>query len=84
MAASLVENNAIDRQMFYDSTQEYLVVFAKLEALLPQIREKFSNPGFAVQLEKLVMAMPDVRTRLDGVKARLKAMAAARQAAQTA
>jgi hypothetical protein len=84
MAASLVENGAIDRKMFQDSTQEYLVVFAKVEPLLPALREKFSNPKMAAHLESLAMSLPDARQQLDAISARIKGVIAARRAAATA
>ena len=83
MAASLVENGAIDRKMFQDSTQEYLVVYTKMEALLPKLREKFGNPGFLAHLEKLTLSLPDARNQIDAMAARMKWMMAARAAGQT-
>ena len=83
MAASLVENGAIDRKMFQDSTQEYLMVYTKIEALLPKLREKF-NPAFLAHLEKLALSLPDARNQIDALAARIKWMMAARAAAQTA
>jgi hypothetical protein len=84
MAASLVENNAIDRKMFQDSTSEYLVVFAKLEPLLPALRQKFDNPRMGMSLEHLALSLPDARQQIDAVRARIKGMIAARKAAATA
>ncbi len=81
MAASLVENGAIDRRMFQDATSEYLVVFGKLEPLLPQLREQFGNPGFAANLEKLALSLPDARRQIDGTMKRIRMVAAARAAA---
>jgi hypothetical protein len=81
MAASLVENGAIDRKMFCDSGTEFLVVFGKIEPLLPAIREKFNNPNFAVNLERLALSLPDARQQIDGMRARIKGLIAARKAA---
>ena len=81
MAASLVLNGAIDSKMFQDSTGEYLVVYAKIEKLLPQIREKWNNPNFLASLEKFVMSLPDARNQVDAMGIRIKAMIAARKAA---
>jgi len=83
MAASLVENGAIDRKMFQDSTGEYLVVFAKIERLLPGLREKFNNPGLAGHLERLALSLPDARQQIDAMRARIKGVIAARKAAAT-
>ncbi len=84
MAASLVENNAIDRQMFYDATMEFLVVYTKMEPILGKLRESFGNPGFLKNLEKLVMGLPDAQTQIETMKARMKWMREARAAAQAA
>jgi hypothetical protein len=84
MAASFVENGAIDRKMFLDANGEYMFVFAKIEPFLAQLREMFGNPGFAAHLESLVMGLPDARARVDSTRARIKTMLAARAAAAQA
>jgi len=81
MAASFVENGAIDRQMFIDANGEFLVVFGKVEPFLGQLREMFANPGFAASLEKLVHSVPGYRARIDAVLARIREMIARRAAA---
>jgi hypothetical protein len=80
-AASLVANGAIDEKMFRDANGEYILVFARIEPFLPQLREAFGNPGFAAHLEKLTLSLPDARARIDGTVARIRAMLAARAAA---
>jgi hypothetical protein len=81
MAASLVENGAIDRKMFQESTSEYLVVYAKIEPLLPALREKFNSPNTAKNLQSLALSLPDARKQIDAMAARIKGMIAARKAA---
>jgi hypothetical protein len=81
MAASLVENGAIDRKMFQDASAEYLVVYAKIEPLLPALREKFNNPNMAKHLQSLALSLPDARAQIDAMGARIKGMLAARKAA---
>ncbi|MES1258569.1 MAG: hypothetical protein ABUS51_09065, partial [Acidobacteriota bacterium] len=82
MAASLVLNGAIDEKMFRDAAGgEYIIVFGKIEPFLPQVREAFGNPGFAVHLEQLALGMPDARERIDGTMQRIRAILAARAAA---
>lgn len=82
-AASFVTHGAIDAKMFYDATGEYVAVYSKIEPYLPQLRETFSNPGFAANLEKVVLAMPDARNRIDSTLARIRAMLAKRAAANS-
>jgi hypothetical protein len=81
MAASLVVNGAIDEKMFNDANGEHLVVFGKIEALIPAWREKMGDPNVWKNLETVALAVPDARTRIDGIRARIKAMLAARAAA---
>jgi hypothetical protein len=83
MAASLVENGAIDRKMFQDSTSEYLVVFTKIEPVLPAVRANYT-PTFLQHLERLVLSLPDARKQIDDMAARMKKMIAVRKAAATA
>ena len=82
MAASLVNNGAIDEKMFRDANGEYVMVFGKIEPFLPQLREAYANPGFAAHLEKVALGMPDARQRIDGMMQRIRAMLAARAAAK--
>jgi hypothetical protein len=84
MAASLVENGAIDRKMFQDSTGEYLVVYAKLEPVLPALRAKMGNPNMSIHLERLALSLPNARQEIDAVAARIKGMLAGRKAAAAA
>jgi hypothetical protein len=80
LAASLVENGAIDRKMFYDANGEFILVFGRLEPFLPQIREAFGNPNFAIHLEKLALGIDNARQRIDGTVERMNALVARRSA----
>jgi 1,2-phenylacetyl-CoA epoxidase catalytic subunit len=82
MAASLVENGAIDRKMFQDSTSEYLVVFTKIEPVLAAIRAGYT-PTFLQHLEKLTLSLPDARKQIDEMSARMKKLIEVRKAAAT-
>jgi hypothetical protein len=84
MAASFVENGAIDRQMFLDANGEFISLFGKVEPYLPQVREMFGNPAFGQSLEKLALSMPNARERIDGTMARIRKMLADRAAAAIA
>ncbi len=81
MAGALVANGAIDPKLFYDTNGEFIGVYAKLEAILPGIREAFGNPLFGANLESLALGMPDARNRIDTMKERMKAYTAHRDAA---
>jgi len=76
MACSLVIHDAIDREMFLDANGEIFATFAKIQQLLPEFRQ-MSGPGFAKHLEKVVMSVPGVEERLETLRKRFRAMAAA-------
>jgi hypothetical protein len=80
-AATLVAHGAIDRTMFCEANGEFILVFAKIEPFLPQIREAFGSPAFAANLEKLALGLPDARQRIDGTLQRIRAMVARSNAA---
>jgi hypothetical protein len=82
MAASLVINGAIDAKMFTDANGEFIVVFGKIEPFLPQIRQAFANPNIMVNLESLTLGLPNARQRIDQTVKGIRAMLAARAAAQ--
>jgi hypothetical protein len=72
MAASFVTHGAIDEAMFNDANGEHVVVFAKLEPHLAELRKMFNSPQGLANLEKVVMAIPNAAERL-AVTRRLKA-----------
>jgi hypothetical protein len=84
MAASFVNNGAIDEQMFNDANGEQVVVFAKLEPFVAEYRQRLGSQAYFAQLEKLVMKIPDAKNVLAATRDRFRAMAAARRQATTA
>jgi hypothetical protein len=80
MAAALVNNGAIGSELFNDTNGEQIGVFSKFELLLGEIRAMY-GPHFAVNLEKLIDAMPDGRKRAAAAREQMKAIRA--QMAQT-
>jgi hypothetical protein len=86
MAASLVNNGAIDAQMFNDANGEHVFIYAKVEPFLDDIRAQ-GNRQFLVHLEKLVKEMPNIEERLKYVRERIQKlieMAQMRAAAKAA
>ena len=63
--------------MFLDANGEIFATFAKIQHLLPEIRQISAGPGFAKHLEKVVMSVPGVEERLEMLRQRFRAMAAA-------
>lgn len=84
MAASFVNNEAIDEQMFNDANGEHVVVFSKIQPYLAELREITGNPNYLAQIEKLIMRMPDAETRLETVRERMKLYVEARTQAKGA
>ena len=78
MAASFVNHGAIDEQMFTDANGEHMVVFAKVEPFLAEMRTMSGSPQYLQNLEKLVMRKPDARESLTALRERMKQWAAMR------
>ncbi|MBI4264000.1 MAG: hypothetical protein HY657_06480 [Acidobacteria bacterium] len=76
MAASLVNNGAIDEKMFNDANGEHVVVFAKVEPFLAEHRARMGFPQYLQQLEQLVMRLPNARERLAATRERFRQIAA--------
>jgi hypothetical protein len=81
MACSLVNNGAIDEQMFADANGEQNYVFAKLHPFIAQMRELSKQPHYLTNLEKYVMRQPDAEQRMESLRAFAKQMNAQRAAA---
>ncbi|MDQ1592429.1 MAG: hypothetical protein QOG71_3056 [Pyrinomonadaceae bacterium] len=77
MAASLVNNGAIDEKMFSDANGEHFFYYAKFEPFIEELREKF-GPQMWTHLEQLIMRSPNAKERLAKVREMSKAMAARR------
>lgn len=86
MAASLVNHGAIDADMFNDANGEHIVVYAKLEPFLAELRQEM-GPKLFEHLERVVKAIPEYEARLTAIRERMKKIIALyqqRMAAQTA
>src|SRR5919202_444454 len=80
MACSFVNHGAIDAEMFHDTNGEHVLVFAKLQPFLEQLRAAVS-PNYMQHLEKAVTAMPDAEARIARIREMTRRMAEARAAA---
>jgi hypothetical protein len=81
MAAALVNHGTIDASLFYDTNGEYLAIWAKISAFIPELRESF-GPQFMTNVEQLIANMPNGEMRLQMFKDRYKKMAEMRSAKQ--
>lgn len=83
MAASLVNHGAIDADMFNDTAGEHIMIFAKIEPLLAELRERFQNPKAFQHLEKVIMDQPDGAERVAKTQEFMKMMKEQFAAAQS-
>jgi len=59
MAAALVNQGAIDADMFHETQGEHIGVFSKIEPFLTDLRAKWDMPEAFANLEKVIMDRPD-------------------------
>ncbi|HMG74646.1 MAG TPA: DUF4760 domain-containing protein [Pyrinomonadaceae bacterium] len=87
MAASLVNNGAIDEQMFNDANGEHIFVFAKIEPIIEELRQTWNQPEMLKHYETLIRRIPNNKETLAGIRERIKmiqGMMAERATAQAA
>jgi hypothetical protein len=65
VAASLVNNGGIDEKLFLGANTEHLVVFAKLQPFINEVREIIGEPDYLMNLEQLAMKVPEVEKKLE-------------------
>ena len=65
VAASLVNNGGIDEELFLGANSEHVVIFAKLQPFLAEIRETIGEPDYLEHLERLVMKVPNIERKLE-------------------
>src|SRR5207253_4202921 len=64
MAATLVLHGAIEEQMFADVNGEHIMVYAKLQPFLAELRARLNNPAYLDKLEQVILRMPDAQARI--------------------
>jgi len=84
MAASFVNQGALDETMFNEANGEHLFVYSKMQPVIPELRTMFGNPDFLKNLEGLVKRIPDIDAKLDQMRERMKKFAAMREQRATA
>lgn len=75
VAASLVNNGGIDEKMFLEANSEHLVVFAKLQPFLNEIRETIGEPDYLAHLERLITKLPEIERKLENRRGLLEGWA---------
>lgn len=76
VAASLVNNGGIDEKLFLEANSEHLVVFAKVQPFIAEVREAIGEPDYLAHLERLVMRVPNVERKLENRRRLLERWAA--------
>jgi hypothetical protein len=75
MAAALVNQGAIDEQLFNETNGEHIFVYAKVEPVLEELRTMFGTPDFLQNLETLVKRIPNIEEKIAGMRERMKKFA---------
>ena len=82
MAASFVNNGAIDEKMFNDAAGEHVAVFAKVEPFIEELRSMYNSPDYLKNLEQVVMRRPGAKEMLATIRERLKTLTEKRESAK--
>jgi hypothetical protein len=78
MAASMVNQGAIDEELFNASGGEMVFVWGKIAKFIPELREKFGNPEILKNMEALVKRIPNIDEIIVQMNERMKQFAAMR------
>jgi hypothetical protein len=65
VAAAFVNNGGIDERLFLEGNTEHVVVYAKLQPFLAEVRELMGEPDYLANLERLVLKVPDLDKKLE-------------------
>jgi len=65
MASSLVLNGAIDEKTFLDANTEHIFIYAKIQPFLNELRELISMPDYLINLETLVLKIPNIEEKIE-------------------
>jgi hypothetical protein len=79
MAAAMVNNGAIDEQLFNETNGEHIFVYSKIQPVIEEVRTLFGNPEFLRNLETLVKRIPDSEAKLTAMRERMKKFAEMRE-----
>lgn len=65
MASSFVLNGALDEKMFLDANGEHIFIYAKIAPFLAEIRQLFGEPDYLINLEQLILKIPNIEAKLE-------------------
>ena len=83
MAASFVNHGAIEAEMFNDTVGEHMMVFAKIEPYLAELREMWHEPKAFYHLEKVILDRPNGAEKLKATQEWMKDIQAKMAGGQT-
>ena len=75
MAATFVNQGAIDAEMFNQTAGEHFLVFAKVEPFIAELRAMWESPEAMSNLEKVIMDSANGAERLKKTQEWMKSMA---------
>ena len=82
VAAAFVNNGGIDERLFLEGNTEHVVVYAKLQPFLAEVREVMGEPDYLANLERLVLKIPDIDKKLENRRRLLERWSQAHAAEQ--
>ncbi len=74
-AAAFVNNGGIDERLFLEGNSEHVVVYARLQPFLDEIRATIGEPDYLLNLERLVRKIPDIDQKLENRRRLLESWA---------
>ena len=80
MACALVNNGAIDEELFNQTNGEHIFVYMKIEPVINDLRAMFDNQEFLKNLETVVKRIPDIDKKLPAMRERMAKFAELRAA----
>ena len=72
MAASMVNQGAIDEELFIASGGEIVFIYAKIAKFIPELRALFGSPEVLQNMETLVRRIPNIDERVAQMNERMK------------
>ena len=79
MAAAMVNNGAIDEQLFNETNGEHIFIYAKIQPVIEEVRTLFGAPDFLHNLETVVKRIPNIDEKITTMRERMKGFAAMRE-----
>ncbi len=74
MAAALVNHGAIDAEMFNDTVGEHIMVYAKIEPFVAELRAMYDEPKWYYHLEKVILDQPNGAEKIKKTQEWLKSV----------